>query len=240
MPKRVKDMVVSRSKRLKFHETVRIEVGSGENLKIFVVHDAVLASRSLFFKKALSGTWKEAEEHVIKLPEDDSDTFDLYLQCLYSQELSVVPDPVPEDYCGTDEHDDLAKLYVFAEKIQDIRTKNVVIQAFLKNVWKMQLDDNWHYPDEETIKIIYDRTPPGCPMRRLLVDIYAHATGSVPEWDVTYPSKFLEDLVTELKKTCLANPPGFPILVRGDDARHYLENEEDEEAKDRYEDDDEE
>jgi hypothetical protein len=61
----------------RFDDLVRIEVGTGDELRCFTVHDAFLTSRSLFFRKALSGAWKESEERVIKLPEDRNDTFEL-------------------------------------------------------------------------------------------------------------------------------------------------------------------
>ena len=58
-------------------DLVWIKVGTGDDLRSFTVHGAFLTSRSLFFRNALSGAWKESEERVIKLSEVKSDTFEL-------------------------------------------------------------------------------------------------------------------------------------------------------------------
>ncbi|KAJ4384688.1 hypothetical protein N0V86_000289 [Didymella sp. IMI 355093] len=52
-------LIAPRGKRMKFDNPVRILVGADEDARTFIIPAACLNSRSLFFKKALSGDWKE-------------------------------------------------------------------------------------------------------------------------------------------------------------------------------------
>jgi hypothetical protein len=212
----------------RFDDLVRIEAGTGYDLRSFTAHIAFLTTRSLFFRKALSGAWKEAEERVVKLPEDESNIVELYLQCVYGLPISVEPNPVPENHLGYSERLELAKLYVFAEKVQDVRAKNIALKTFLKCVWKLWRDGSWCDPGEQVVHILYEGTVSGSPMRRLLVDIYAHAITSPVAFrtDYPYPNEFLADIVTELTKTRLGCFSQNPRLRSGHSAGNYLEEEE--------------
>lgn len=59
-------------------------VGQGDAQEKFAVHEALITSRSLFFRNAMQGDWKEAREHVVNLVEEDPEIFSLYLQGLYA------------------------------------------------------------------------------------------------------------------------------------------------------------
>jgi hypothetical protein len=84
----------------------------GDNTETFNVHTALLTARSEFFKKALNGAWKEAEDKVFKLPEDDPANFATYVHHLYTGELAVRTDPQDSDDYGIEEQAQLARLYV--------------------------------------------------------------------------------------------------------------------------------
>lgn len=47
-------------------------------------HKDLIVSRSDFFTRALNGKWKEGNDNVVKLPEDEPEIFWLYIQLLYS------------------------------------------------------------------------------------------------------------------------------------------------------------
>jgi len=58
-------------------------VGPESSVKEFSVHEDLICPRSMFFKKAMSGTWKESEERKVELPEDELEVFALYLKLIY-------------------------------------------------------------------------------------------------------------------------------------------------------------
>ena len=63
-------------------------------------------------------------------------------------------------------------------------------------------------------------------MRRLLVDIFAHAIRSPAKFDIKCPKDFLVELVDELTKARLDNTGNKRGLRCGDSADDYLEPEE--------------
>jgi len=54
-----------------------------------MVHESFLTSRSEFFRRALNGNWQEAETRVIKLPDDDPEIVALYINFVYTGQLST-------------------------------------------------------------------------------------------------------------------------------------------------------
>jgi hypothetical protein len=44
---------------------VKIRVGEGQNIKEFKLHSAILASRSKYFKNALSARWAKKDDGII-------------------------------------------------------------------------------------------------------------------------------------------------------------------------------
>lgn len=197
-------------------------MGTGKKVKSYHIHGSCLTASSLFFKKALSGSWKESNERVVKLPKDKSDTFELYLNCIYGQEMSIEPDPIPIDHQGLEEQLELANLYVFAEKMQDVRTKNKVVKAFMQTVFKIRKDGVWFAPAVKVVRLIYENTLAGSPMRRLLVDIFAYAISHKYDWRVEHPKQFLIEVLVELSTARLTGCEG-PALQAGDYPDNYLE-----------------
>lgn len=74
---------------------VTIAVGS-ECVK-YEVHRAILMQHSGYFKKALEGPWKEAEEGVVRLEDVESET------CRFpSNDLQTLIEPTSRHLCGKD------------------------------------------------------------------------------------------------------------------------------------------
>ncbi|KAF2129932.1 hypothetical protein P153DRAFT_356604 [Dothidotthia symphoricarpi CBS 119687] len=191
--------VVSNKKVINFNDIVRVEVGVDDHFKVFTVHAEFLTARSLFFKKALSGGWKEAEERIVRLPEDDTDTFILYLHYLYKSELPIEPDPVPSGYSGVEEYIKLAKLYVFAEKMQDIPCKNAIIKALVSRIYMKRDSGRWYAFSTFSTRVIYKGTLPGSPARRLLVDVFTYnAEDSWIAGSSAWPEEFVRELAISL------------------------------------------
>ena len=179
---------------------VQICVGQGDEQETFDIHEFLITIRSPFFKEALSGKWKEAAERMVKLPEDDPATFKLYVHLLYTCVLAIVPDPVPQHYNGHLEHIALVSLYVLAEKLQDTRTRNSVLEATLQASRLLRSDGKIYDPGLRSIGILYAGTMAGSPMRRLLVDIYTARAKSqmLNKPGDQWPSDFMRELALSL------------------------------------------
>jgi hypothetical protein len=138
----------------------------------------------------LNGRWEEADEGIVKFPEDDPNTFEMYLQLLYGD---VVPfEPTVNIYVDSEQHikktqedlkaevnllvgreyTNLSRLYVFCEKVQDLVSKNLVITAFVEQMNKTRLNELVLYPGQNSINIVFEGTVRGDCLRKLFVDLY--------------------------------------------------------------------
>ncbi|KAG9197267.1 hypothetical protein G6514_001906 [Epicoccum nigrum] len=210
---------------MKFNDPVRIEVGPEDNKKTLTMNSEILTTRSLFFRKALCGNFKEVKEHVVKLPEDDPEIFGIYLHHLQTNELSVVPDPVPRDYTGDEEKMKLVQLYVLAEKLQDVQTKKAIIKGLITSCYQFYFGNYYLYSSAE-VTALYEGTTAGSVARKLVVDIMA--------WDVktdyvyssmAWPTEFLSDMIHEFVKYRDTNHDKKTKYWRRDHPEEYMEKE---------------
>ncbi len=97
-------------------EIVIIHVGP--NKKPFAVHKKLLCARSEYFDKAFNSGFKEAQDGVIHLVEEDPEMFDLLINYFYHDSLPAFPsEEFSDDQDGCDEYVDyLWTLFYVAEK----------------------------------------------------------------------------------------------------------------------------
>jgi hypothetical protein len=205
---------------------VHVEVGTGENSKTYAIYSSTLTTRSLFFRKALSGPWKEAEERVVHLPEDDVRTFELYLHYIYNNEFACNPS---ENEYGKKERVALARLYVLCEKLQDPRSKNCIIRALSDSIYKIRSNGSWTIPEFSVVETLYKGTFKGSSVRRMLVDIFAQGVRSkfvTPNWINKYPGEFLQDIAVCLMITFDLDVRRAAPSPREGNIAAYLEEEE--------------
>lgn len=153
-------------------DLAKIEVGPKGNLKTCIVHSEAFRSRSIFFWKALSGPRRATDERVIRLPDEDIDTFELCLHIVYNKELAFSPDPSSDTEDGEEELLSLARLYVLCEKLQDSRGKNAVIKSLMKSIHKDSWRTKWPIRSTTMVDIRYRGTTEGSPARQCLVDVF--------------------------------------------------------------------
>jgi hypothetical protein len=79
----------------------------------------------------MNGRWKESEDGIVRLPEDDPQVFDIYVQSLY---LGHVSQFNGQDADGLD-YGMLADLYAIAQKLQDVKAKNTASRAIYDKVY---------------------------------------------------------------------------------------------------------
>ncbi|KAF2121995.1 hypothetical protein BDV96DRAFT_627187 [Lophiotrema nucula] len=192
--------------------TVKIRAGQGDTQKDYLIHDGLL-QRSEFFKRALRGDWKEAEKRTIELSEDEPAVVERYLQSLYVRTISLNKEPNPLEYeesrrrCN-DECRKLAKLYVFAEKVQDTRIKNLTLVAIMDLVENGLPNGKLLPPSSSMVSNIYKYTVGGNIARKFLVDFYV-CFGQARWFDAGETTLWPVDFLLELSRALfeMRGPP---------------------------------
>ena len=145
----------------------------GEDKASFYVHENILCSASPFFKAAFNGNFKEAAEGDISLPEDDPETFERFLQYLYTKSYNLSSYATDKLEACQRQTWEYVKLYVFAEKAQVEPLQHHIIRG----LFALEQKKHTKYPvPYECIKYAYDHTMPGSPLRRILAATYVWHT----------------------------------------------------------------
>lgn len=82
------DRHASYAETMDFTETFTVAVG--EQQKSFTLHKCLATKTSDFFASALNGSWKEAIDGAIKIPETHAEVFHAYIHWLYTREIPLV------------------------------------------------------------------------------------------------------------------------------------------------------
>ncbi|CAO2658845.1 Nn.00g065680.m01.CDS01 [Neocucurbitaria sp. VM-36] len=149
-------------------KTVAVEIGL-EHTKYYI-HKALLTHHSEYFAKALRGPWKEAEEQTVRLEDVDCETFDIFVDWLYTGKL-------PEedsDWIAKFEPDlewqiqywlQRVKVCVFGDRFQ-ARDFQHAVQTNLVDL-TMTSSTPFYY---SAINYAFEHLPSNNPILRLLVD----------------------------------------------------------------------
>lgn len=162
----------------------------GSEEKKYVIHKDLLCYYSDFFRGAFNGSFKEAEEKKLPLPDDHPYFFDIFNSFLYTNQL--------RDSEGTKDIDleweDLIRLWVFGDEYLAPAFQNSVMDA----MWAKSLQDD-ELPDLSNLKYIYEHTMPGSPLRRILTDWTAYWSrlehDLLPQNLIEWPKEALIDLI---------------------------------------------
>jgi hypothetical protein len=143
-----------------FRDVPIAELIVGERKTSILIHKSLLCDAAPFFNAALTTGFLEAAEQQILLPEDDADTVNRFVQWIYFKSYGLSKD-----------HDELfmqlARLYLFANKVLAYPLKNDVIRALF------YLQPQGVNPPMPVIAFAFDHMPEHSPFRKLLVDWYA-------------------------------------------------------------------
>jgi hypothetical protein len=173
---------------------LQILVGPTEHSKPFFVHHSLITSRSRFFANALKHYdgdaagkfhWLEGEEGIVKLPADEPAIFANYIQLLYQgciptrAQINGNSTLLPAEELNAaislavnKEYEDLAKLYVLCEKLQDSDSKAAIITAFVQASLARRENGRNYSPNVSATRLIYDGTMACDPLRDFCVDSF--------------------------------------------------------------------
>lgn len=130
-------------------------IGSKEQL--FIVHKDAVCAKSKFFKAACSSPWKEGQENIVRLPEEDPSTFQCYVDWVYGGKfVATVDNQVSMS----------AKLHVLGDILDDVKLRNVALKA-LHSYACIDLK----YPGSTAVRWAWKRTPPHSLFRKWIVDV---------------------------------------------------------------------
>jgi hypothetical protein len=156
----------------------------------------VLTKHSPFFAKGLHGDFKEGKTKVMELLYDEPTSISCFAHWACQQEADV-------SFVGTSDSEmkrhmmihDLAKVWVFAEKIRAAPFQNFVMDLILERY------KDYHGTDisVDTINHAFDNTTPRSQLRHVFVDFAAHKMS--PSWYNHNKSELEPDFIEEL---CLA------------------------------------
>lgn len=126
----------------------------------YTIHRDILTANSVFFHDALRGNSDEARDGAIKLEESIPQIFEIFTRWLYKKAIEF-------------EHDEfwfrtLSNAWILGDELSASNFQNSIIDALIS-----KFKDTRELTEVNTINNIYNKTVPGSPLRRLLVDFFA-------------------------------------------------------------------
>ena len=143
----------------------------GEDKAKFHIHETLLCDASSFFKAALKPGFKESGSQKVELPEDTTETFELFVSWLYLQEYRGMNENLFKKP-GTANEAELERfmdLFIFADKVGAQRLKRQMVDKHFKICRK---EGVYAFPGIQTITKLYRQTTQTCALRRLWIAMH--------------------------------------------------------------------
>jgi hypothetical protein len=171
---------------------VEINVTDNGAGKDFFVHQDLIFDRSQYMKNNFDST--EGSFGSIMLPRISPSTFAIYVNLLYTDRLATK---------GPGEWGRLCSLYALAQRLQDVETKNLVVDGMflylrdsIPTFFTTPVAKDSTTMGATSLKLLYGNTPRNSAARRLVVDFYVrsgHAEWLQAERE-EYPAEFVMDV----------------------------------------------
>ncbi|KAF1964930.1 hypothetical protein BU23DRAFT_546683 [Bimuria novae-zelandiae CBS 107.79] len=134
----------------------------GEEGKEYIIHKALLAHYSEYFRAALEpSTFQKGITNTITLSDVDSGLFEPFIEWIYTQK---VPDTKLCDY-HPPKREKLARLYVLADRLLVPKLKEVIFNISLDHYQGRRCT-----PSYKTVSLAFNSLPDQDPYLQLLVD----------------------------------------------------------------------
>ncbi|KAK5717200.1 hypothetical protein LTR15_009089 [Elasticomyces elasticus] len=184
--------VAASSKQTKMDYTDIITVLVGTEQCRFIVHKDALTIKSPFFNAACGREWIEGQEKIVRLPEQDAETFRVYLRWVYGDTLEMTLMKEPPGYAVTPSFLNLDKAWLLSSYLQDDMLCNMITD---RTIEKFQLNKSGLMA-MTTLQYVFDHTPSDSPIGRLFLDGFAAASSA--RWfareGTDYPQAVLFDM----------------------------------------------
>lgn len=140
-----------------------VTVHVGEQRHQFLIHKELLCHHSSFFRATFQGSFIEASSGNVELPDDDVEVFKIFESWLYTGSVGLMSNVAGH------QPSKLVKLYILADKIEIPAIQKETLETLRERAVR-----NLDLCDPDTIHLAFENTPPGSPLRRLLVDVFAY------------------------------------------------------------------
>jgi hypothetical protein len=179
----------------------------------FTVHKDTICEKSKFFEAAVStNRWKEGQDNVVRLPEVDPDEFRTYIHWAYTGKF--LPE-IQWETADVGEHEAKTSYmhgYILADLLDDHELRTHTLETLIDTCihWTT-------FPRGETCEHVWEHTPPGSPLRTLLVLFIEQRADPVRFFESisTYPREFLEEYAMHAKfSKCLRWTLSFQERLR--------------------------
>lgn len=187
---------------------VTLRVGT-EVTRDFIVHEQLLIANSAFMAASMKAGWKENNEKLIPLPEDQPDIFEIYQIWLYERVIRLPS--LPKAATDAFELGLLVDTYIFGNKMLDLLFTDAIFDCIIEHIRTKGIFDI------NLIGKVYTQTLPDSPLRRLLRDLYACA--GTREWldqlpaDLGVQVEFMKDLLKDQLAMRLKNASKSPPFL---------------------------
>ncbi|KAF9693806.1 hypothetical protein EKO04_008191 [Ascochyta lentis] len=174
----------------------------GSHKKPFVIHQDLLTYHSHFFKAALTGNFREAENKTVTLQEDDPLIFEFFAHWLYHKEFPAEHNTSVEllnDWEHNDDHGgaktgNLIHLYIFSDQygVPDLKF------LALTELFQHMEDTETGLPNRSQIVHAFNSLPDGAGLLRYLIDSHCHYCGNdfwISENVHDFPSAFVIGII---------------------------------------------
>ncbi|KAF9693882.1 hypothetical protein EKO04_008148 [Ascochyta lentis] len=164
-------------------------INVGSDFTVYKVHKELLVEHSDYFKRTLRSLWRSDQDTVTRLEDVDSDTFDIFVDWLYTQKL---PDnaidwiPVDEQLaCDTEPYEEdvfmageashrakqlqQAKAYVLGNRLSSPQFKQAVYKIYLD-----ELGGSDTLPCYHAVTYAFANLPADDLLLQLMVDSHCH------------------------------------------------------------------
>lgn len=208
-------------------------VGTGDEQETFSVHQDIICDRSEFFKAACSKNWLENQEKTVRLPEQEVETFRLYLESVYAENVdyTILCDFPCEVHTGISElgNEDkfrcrealtkLCRLWVTADFLRDPKLQNDIIDCV---AYVLRTNPSVEMVSWNIIRFVTSNIPVQAGLHRLFIGFWGmHLPGRTSEHHIakkileTLPAESMTQLLTWLlrHRTAVSNDFLLPERV---------------------------
>lgn len=193
------DVLMNRRSAFLSRSLIHVQVEHSNVVRDFYIHRDLLLARSPYFKEQASKSETLVAQspwcQTLRLTDVRPATFGIYINLLYMKRLTTK---------GPKEWHWLCRLYLLAEKLQDVETKNTVIDGMFLYIRPsfpaMLADKESTVLDATSTTWLYEQTPEKSPVRRFVVDFCVQSGRA--EWlqvdKGKYPQEFIWDIAMGL------------------------------------------